>query len=118
VLSSAYSAGVRTSITIVPGVFKAVEKSLAARCWPVACEVEPLAGGVLLAGGPDEQALIPVIAATAIAAAAIRREKVRVRCVSARRRERPSAISLRSVASMPMSISVFLSGSFSVVGLV
>ena len=63
----AYSAGVRTSSTIVLGAFMAVEKSLAARCWPVGGELEPVAGGL------DEQALIPVIAATASAAAAIRR---------------------------------------------
>jgi hypothetical protein len=50
----------------------AVEKSLAAICWPVADE----AG--LLAGVSDEQALIPVIAATVRAAAAIRRDQDRV----------------------------------------
>jgi hypothetical protein len=71
----AYSAGVRTSSTIVPGAFMAVEKSLAAICWPVADE----AG--LLAGGADEQALIAVIAATARAAAAIRRDQDRVESI-------------------------------------
>jgi hypothetical protein len=49
----------------VPGVFMAVEKSLAATCCPVAGEDE------LLAGALDAQALTP--AATARAAAAIRR---------------------------------------------
>ena len=62
----AYSAGVRTSSTIVPGAFMAVEKSLAAICWPLADEAR------LLAGASDEQALIPAIAATARMAAAIR----------------------------------------------
>src|SRR5664280_1479475 len=68
----AYSAGVRTSSTIVPGCFMAVKKSLAAICWPAADETG------LLAGVSDEQALIPVIAATARTAAAIRRDQDRV----------------------------------------
>src|SRR5450631_2983725 len=71
----AYSAGVRTSSTIVPGRFMAVEKSLAAICWPAADETG------LLAGVSDEQALIPVIAAMARTAAAIRRDQERVGCI-------------------------------------
>src|SRR5665647_1298406 len=71
----AYSAGVRTSSTIVPGAFMAVAKSLAAMCWPVAGEVE------LLVGALDEQAVTPVTAATANAAAATRRVHDRVGCI-------------------------------------
>jgi len=56
----------------VPGVFMAAEKSLAATCCPVAGEDEVLAGAL------DVQALTPVIAATARAAAAIRRGHNRV----------------------------------------
>jgi len=53
----------------------AVEKSLAVICWPVADEAR------LLAGVSDEQALIAVIAATARAAAAIRRYQDRLGCI-------------------------------------
>src|SRR5665647_1809939 len=77
----AYSAGVRTSSTIVPGAFMAVENSLAATCCPVAGEV------VLPADVLDEQALTPVVVATATmasAAAAIRRDHLRVGCIRMR----------------------------------
>ena len=49
-----------------------MEKSVAATCCPVAGEVE------LLSGALDEQALTPVVAATANAAAAIKRNQDRV----------------------------------------
>src|SRR5674476_276053 len=74
----AYSAGVRTSSTIVPGAFMAVEKSLAAICCPVAGEVVPPAD--LL----EEQALTPAVVATATmasAAAAIQRTMIGWGCV-------------------------------------
>src|ERR1035437_8913745 len=69
----AYSAGVRTSSTIVPGAFMAVEKSLAVMCCPVAGDV------VLPADLLDEQALTPAVVATATmasAAAAIQRTMI------------------------------------------
>src|ERR1035437_10008568 len=69
---AANSVGVRTSSTIVPGAFMAMEKAVASTCCPVAGEVE------LLSAALDEQALTPVVAATANAAAAIKRNQDRV----------------------------------------
>ena len=69
----AYSAGVRTSSTIVPGAFMAVEKPLAVMCCPVAGHV------VLPADLLEEQALTPAVVATATmasAAAAIQRTMI------------------------------------------
>ena len=61
-------------MTTVPGLLMA-EKSRVVMCWPLACVV------ALLAGGLDEQALIPVTAATASTPAAIRWDQDRVGCI-------------------------------------